>query len=687
MLLTPTKALSHLSEAFQKMYDGFKLYGHEYPKLFYTDNPKGDQAFLEAMLPSLTENVKPLPDSAETTIEDHHMDTLNLPSNISVHVTKSIEAIGEKCSSILQDTKRSPDDDRPTKIVHIGLDCEWPVSFRKDAPRQKVSLVQLAYKDNVFLFQLRKGIRKLPGALVTLLQSSYVMKHGVRVKNDIQYLLEDYGEDPTTVDGFCDSAKFCFENNIGKRANQSLAKVCELVLHKKLEKPEDIRVSEDWGSLDLTPAQKKYAALDAWASLCVYQTVSKGGIYGGKINSAQTGVHVGIYSGLVGKASAHGVIATEDERISYWDKILREAPESSLLKKKDKYLVINVTRVLIPGAFVDAYDVSKCLGDQGAPSFLILCDKSKIKTVNPNDMKESNNSLAEAAPVTSFTNATHAQLLKPHELRINDTNDSLEEEIDADESVFNAALEQMLNELDDTDEEESLMDESEEIESEVDTSMNEDKRAYYTRVLKDIFHLMEMLPISLKHGMSKEFKRRFRDALFIIDKNDIKQVEEKYLSKNNDITWDDLMLNKPKWVLRRVRRYVPAPDKLYPVVNELFETMGPSVCSRTGNKLFDEQTRKVARNVLEYIRKGYVSDPIGIPLYYKMGVDSYGLTIYRCARGTNSVEGSVHQNIIRKFASFNTSPELADCALADYRLRHNTDVRDTISLNNQSINL
>ena len=38
------------------------------------------------------------------------------------------------------------------------------------------------------------------------------------------------------------------------------------------------------------------------------------------------------------------------------------------------------------------------------------------------------------------------------------------------------------------------------------------------------------------------------------------------------------------------------------------------------------------------------------------------------------MEGGVHQNIIRKFASYGVSPNFADCALADYRLRHNLDV-------------
>lgn len=195
-----------------------------------------------------------------------------------------------------------------------------------------------------------------------------------------------------------------------------------------------------------------------------------------------------------------------------------------------------------------------------------------------------------------------------------------------------------------------------------------------TRVLKDIFHLIEMIPISLKHGLAKEFKRRLRDALFIVDEDDKKLVQERYIIKRKGETWERLLLHRPKWLLRRVRRYVPSPDELYSIVKQLFDTLGPLPCNTTNRPLFDKQSKKYADNVLKYIQTGYVSDPDGIPLYFKVRVDCYGLPIYRCARGTNSVEGSVHQNIIRKFGSFNTSADLADCALADYRLRHNTDV-------------
>lgn len=82
-----------------------------------------------------------------------------------------------------------------------------------------------------------------------------------------------------------------------------------------------------------------------------------------------------------------------------------------------------------------------------------------------------------------------------------------------------------------------------------------------------------------------------------------------------------------------------------------------------------------ALSVLKTVELGHASDPPGVQLYFKTGrKDKFGLTLYRCVRGTNSLEGGVHQNLIRKFGSFGAGPELADAMLTEYRLRHNIDV-------------
>ncbi|KAI9487949.1 hypothetical protein BDB00DRAFT_850742 [Zychaea mexicana] len=40
------------------------------------------------------------------------------------------------------------------------------------------------------------------------------------------------------------------------------------------------------------------------------------------------------------------------------------------------------------------------------------------------------------------------------------------------------------------------------------------------RILKDIFHLMDMIKVSKRHGLAKDFARRLRDAIFIVNQQD-----------------------------------------------------------------------------------------------------------------------------------------------------------------------
>ncbi|CAO3629914.1 unnamed protein product [Mucor hiemalis] len=191
-----------------------------------------------------------------------------------------------------------------------------------------------------------------------------------------------------------------------------------------------------------------------------------------------------------------------------------------------------------------------------------------------------------------------------------------------------------------------------------------------SRIFKDPFHIMQM--ISLSHGMSKEFRRQFRDAMFIDDEED-KARFTPYLQRLGK-AWHQLTIEKSDFVLERVRRYILPPQELFEKVNLLFQRYGSSVCKKSGKALFNEDAWKSANHVLEEIRLGHVSDLVdGPPLYTERGLDKHGLMRYSCARGTSSVEGAVHMNLVRKFASYNAGPRLTDMCLADYRNCHNID--------------
>ncbi|CAO3630452.1 unnamed protein product [Mucor hiemalis] len=166
----------------------------------------------------------------------------------------------------------------------------------------------------------------------------------------------------------------------------------------------------------------------------------------------------------------------------------------------------------------------------------------------------------------------------------------------------------------------------------------------YVRVVKDIFHLMDMIKPYKRHGLYKEFTRRFSDSLFKIDEEDERKVKEALLT--HGLSWDTKMKYDRNWIWKR-----------------------------SGRTLFDKFAWKQALSVLKTVQLGHASDPPGVRLYYKLGKkDKYGLDLYRCIRATNSLEGGVHQNLIRKFGSFGAGPELADAMLVEYRLRHNLDV-------------
>jgi hypothetical protein len=105
---------------------------------------------------------------------------------------------------------------------------------------------------------------------------------------------------------------------------------------------------------------------------------------------------------------------------------------------------------------------------------------------------------------------------------------------------------------------------------------------------------------------------------------------------------------------------------LYKILTEFFEAWGHIKCTVTGQPLFGDETWKKVKGVLHDVQKGWISDPSGIPLYTIRKRDKNNLYVYHCIRGTNSVEGAVHNPICRSFAALNASVPLADSLIVDF---------------------
>lgn len=393
---------------------------------------------------------------------------------------------------------------------------------------------------------------------------------------------------------------------------------------------------------------------------------------------------------------SYGVV--EDETIACNNHLSINAGHNCCsLHVSSKHIVITISNVK-RGSFILGYHKNpyhkkaNTLSDMGAPPFKIILDIRLLRPFSENNTLVLpftpkfvllDNAITESVGITPSNLGRLPRRVKGKGRCIDNSMQDLQIE-DFIEANANKAFENEIIEDDDddedNDEDDNEYNESENDDQDKDISNSSGNITRPTRVLKDIFHAMDMLKLPMKHGAFKDFMKSYRDALFVFDEDDKKRVEKVLYLKFNKITFKAMLAQNPDWILQRVKRAVPPPNILLPIITELFDTYGNIVCSRSKDKLFDNQAWKKAASIKASIKQGHLSDPIGISLYYKIKEDKFKLPIYRCVRGTNSVEGGIHTGIIRKFGFFNASPDLAECALANYRLRHNANVR----LNTQS---
>ncbi|KAJ7918929.1 hypothetical protein B0H13DRAFT_1868911 [Mycena leptocephala] len=184
-----------------------------------------------------------------------------------------------------------------------------------------------------------------------------------------------------------------------------------------------------------------------------------------------------------------------------------------------------------------------------------------------------------------------------------------------------------------------------------------------------IMTLMLSWRFILRQGsfLAKPFARWLRDAILVPDKID--KARGRSCFKKKGITWDQAVRSKSDWVWQRVRRYIPAPDVLEPVLKKLFATHADLLCSKKKFKLFDAECHKAAAAMLDDVRKGWISDPPGVALYNRLRTDETGLVVRHCNRGTSNLEGSVHGPIKKRFVSLGASVEMSVALLSDFCYR------------------
>lgn len=140
----------------------------------------------------------------------------------------------------------------------VGFDTETRPNFRKN-DNHKVSLMQLSTPDICFLIRLnRVGI--FP-ELKKFLESEKITKIGLSTKDDFHMLNRLAPIEPK---GFVELQQMVKNYGIGEA---SLTKIYALLFGKRISKAQRL---SNWEAVELTLAQQRYAALDAYACLRIY---------------------------------------------------------------------------------------------------------------------------------------------------------------------------------------------------------------------------------------------------------------------------------------------------------------------------------------------------------------------------------------------------------------------------------
>lgn len=661
--LVATKAHSQFELGLKRMQESLVLFGHKQPHVFYTDN-MADKAFLESSFPSLRENITPIEKYA-------HLPLLTIPNDWTRAVVRNTPAA--ITTDILRLVDQIPTDGQK---LTVGFDTEWNVDLSAGSGHQRshTAIIQIAYDRQIYIFQIGHMLEQntLPAQLIAFLANPQVQKAGRQVQVDLRALQRECGSHRPFVGGV-DLAQLAKERQVVAQATVSLSDLCAVVLKSRLNKNVPTRVSAAWEAETLSDAHIQYAALDAYASLRIYEELVKipaPGILPGHLLPSQPVI---LYQSDHTRVIAKGVISPHATDSSY-----------DSINITPTRTVILVQEVLVPGAIISTH--GKRTLSSFMPSetdfmqpFHLVCLRSHLRTA-PTTVLRENNDLGSQTP----SGAAHPSQSTVNQLPTFDIT-----EIDVDFTDENGDGIGDLMRSSDTDDAEhnlpnninSVVDpvshaEGQQVLASTVPNAIDLRTVVHSRVLKDPFHIFNMFYISRTHGLRVAFAQALRDAIFIPDDEDMQRITIWGAAQEPPVSWETLRRTRSTWLWRHCKRVIPPPEDLYEPVQRVFQTYGPLQDAKTSSPLFNAAAWKIAKNILLLIQQGYVSDPPDVPLYFQLGLDSKAgnLPVYRCIRGTNNTEGGVHKHIRRHLPQSGVSIRHISAALTDFTFHHNLTV-------------
>jgi len=146
----------------------------------------------------------------------------------------------------------------------IGFDTETKPSFRRGVSNT-VALVQLSTVDRCYLFRICKT--GFDHHIIELLTNPRVIKIGLSIHDDFLNLFKLADFVPA---GFIDLQSYVKQYSI---EDNSLQRIYAIIFGQRITKGQRLT---NWEAAELTGPQKRYAALDAYACLKIYNWLRDG---------------------------------------------------------------------------------------------------------------------------------------------------------------------------------------------------------------------------------------------------------------------------------------------------------------------------------------------------------------------------------------------------------------------------
>jgi len=143
LALVATKAHAQFEYALKQMLESLKMYGHDEPWIFYTDNIS-DKAFLEKCFPSLKLGITPIDKFSE-------LPEFKIPAHVQIFKKSSVSQIEIALATIQELLIDLPESENLT----IGFDLEWNVDITPGKGRHgKTAVATIAHDNTIYLLQI-----------------------------------------------------------------------------------------------------------------------------------------------------------------------------------------------------------------------------------------------------------------------------------------------------------------------------------------------------------------------------------------------------------------------------------------------------------------------------------------------------------------------------------------------------